>query len=74
MDEMKKIRYQLLLDYIMIPVSVFMAVNYLLIVLNGDDSTIRIIALCVWTFGSLVWPVKLFADLKKKKALINSQL
>ena len=67
MLEKKRIKNQIILDLIMIPVSVFMTIDYSFLIIAGDDSLRKKIALSAWVISIIGWSIKFLYDLKKKK-------
>jgi len=68
MQKKHNLKNQLLLDLIMLPVSLFMIIDYSLLIAAGDDSLRRKIVLTVWIIAAIGWSIKFVFDLKKKKA------
>ena len=67
MQETKNIKYQIILDIIMIPISIYMTFDYSFLIMSGDDSIRRKIVLAVWFCSIIRWSIKLVLDLKKRK-------
>lgn len=63
-----QLKLQLLLDFIMVPLSIFMVYDYSMLILSGEDSLRRKIVLAVWVLAVIGWSIKLLSDLKKRKS------
>ena len=68
MQEIKKVKNQIMLDLIMVLVSIFMTFDYSYLIMSGDDSTRRKIVAAVWAIAIIGWSIRLFFDLRKRKA------
>ncbi len=69
MKTIKSFNNQIKLDFIMIPISIYMTYDYASLVAAGDDSLRRKIVLAIWIFSIFGWSYKLVRDLRTKKKL-----
>jgi len=67
MEINKNLKNQIIVDFIMIPVSIFMAWDYYSLILSGDDTLRRKIVLFVWIIAIIGWSVKLIFDLRTNR-------
>ena len=63
---MKKLRNQLIFDIVMLPVSIYLLIDSLLLFQGGDDSLKRKIIVIFWGVAVIAWSVRLIYDLKIK--------
>ena len=66
---MKKIKNQIIIDCIMLPVSVFLAFDYWSLISAGDESLRRKIVFILWIVIAIGWGVKLIIDLKNVRRM-----
>lgn len=66
MEKSRKLRNQLIFDFIMLPISIVLFFDSLLLFQGGDDSLKRKIIISFWVVAIIAWTIRLIYDLRIK--------
>ena len=61
------------MDLVMLPITIFMTIDYSALILSGDELIRRKIALVVWLLSVIGWSIKLVYDLKTRSKALHQK-
>jgi hypothetical protein len=67
----KNAKWQIIIDLLMILLSIFMTIDYSLLISSGDDLVRRKVVLVIWFVAIFGWSIKLIHDLKNNAKSIK---